>query len=144
MILRKWTYRDILRISQIEEECFGKTGWSFQMFADSFSLDNFYGICAEEDDEIVGFGCISFNGDDVDIDDIAVTENFRHRGIGAKILKDLIAESKSRKARKMFLEVRVSNSPAQILYLTHGFEGVYARVRYYPDGEDAIVMARKV
>ena len=44
----------------------------------------------------------------------------------------------------MFLEVRVSNSVAMSMYLKHGFKGVYARARYYTDGEDCLVMARDI
>ena len=44
----------------------------------------------------------------------------------------------------MFLEVRVSNAEAQMLYLKCGFRGLYARTRYYPDGEDAVVMSREL
>lgn len=46
MTYRKWTYMDILKISEIEKECF-QDPWSFQMLADSFSSDNFFGVCAE-------------------------------------------------------------------------------------------------
>ena len=47
-------------------------------------------------------------------------------------------------AKRVFLEVRVSNSPAFLLYLKHGFNGLYARSRYYADGEDAIVMMKEL
>ena len=40
--------------------------------------------------------------------------------------------------------MRVSNAPAQRLYLKNGFIGQYARSRYYPDGEDAIVMKKTI
>ena len=42
----------------------------------------------------------------------------------------------------MFVDVRVSIGPAMALYLKQGFRGVYARPRYYADGEDALVMVR--
>lgn len=143
MTYRKWNYMDILRISEIEKECF-QDPWSFQMLADSFSSDNFYGVCAESDGEVIGYACMTFGGDDADINNIAVTENYRRNGAGAKLLESLIAESKSRGVKNMFLEVRVTNSPAQMLYLTHGFCGVYVRSRYYSDGEDAIVMVKRL
>ena len=31
-----------------------------------------------------------------------------------------------------------------MLYLTSGFRGLYARSRYYPDGEDAVVMVKEL
>lgn len=144
MIYRDWIYQDILRISEIEKECFGGEAWSFQMFADSFSLDNFLGVVAEEGGEVVGYGCLSVRGDDADLDNIAVVEPFRQSGVGKNILKRLVQKAKEKKLQKLFLEVRVTNAPAQILYLKNGFKGLYVRSRYYPDGEDAIVMVKEL
>ena len=42
------------------------------------------------------------------------------------------------------MEGGVPNPPAMSLYLKHGFAGVYARQRYYTDGEDCLVMAREL
>lgn len=142
MTYRKWNYMDILSISRMEEECFPNDKWSYQMFADAFSSDNFYGVCAEENGEIVGYACMTFGGDDADVCNIAVAENYRRNGIGGKLLEELIAEAKRRNTARIFLEVRVSNASAQILYLKHGFCGSYVRSRYYSDGEDAIVMVK--
>lgn len=144
MKIRTWTYMDILRISELEKECFPQYPWSFQMLADSFSSEHFYGLLAEENGEAVAYGSMSFNGDDADIDNIAVSENYRRNGIGKALLEGLVEEAKKRNVHKMFLEVRVTNAPAQILYLLHGFKGIYVRSRYYPDGEDAIVMVKEL
>ena len=59
-------------------------------------------------------------------------------------MEDLLEEAKKRGVKRVFLEVRVSNSSAIMLYLTSGFRGLYARSRYYPDGEDAIVMVKEL
>ena len=53
-----------------------------------------------------------------------------------------IAEEKG--AKRVFLEVRVSNAPAMSMYLKYGFCGLYARSRYYADGEDALVMVKEL
>jgi len=141
---RKWTYTDILKISQIEEEYFRANAWSFQMLADSFSGNYFYGLGAYDGDEVVGYAFFSIGGDDCDLDKIAVLESYRGNGIGKKLLEKLIAEAKKRGLNKMFLEVGVKNNIAQLLYLSHGFKGLYCRPRYYPDGEDAIVMIKEL
>ena len=47
-------------------------------------------------------------------------------------------------AKEAFLEVRVSNTPAIELYKKMGFEIKRVERRYYVDGEDAYVMARKL
>jgi len=144
MTYRRWSYTDILKISQIEKEYFRSNAWSFQMLADGFSGEYFYCIGAYDGDELVGYAFFSVGGDDCDLDKIAVVEGYRGVGIGKELLEKLISEAKGRKLNKMFLEVGVKNNVAQLLYLTHGFKGLYCRPRYYPDGEDAVVMVKEL
>ncbi len=143
MTLRGWKYEDILRISELEKECFAKEPWSYRMLAESFGNDNFAGVLCEEDGEIAGYGGVTFGYDTADIDNIAVAERFRGGGLGGAILEALVAAAAERGAARVFLEVRVSNAVAMAMYLKHGFKGVYARTRYYTDGEDCLVMARE-
>jgi ribosomal-protein-alanine N-acetyltransferase len=43
-----------------------------------------------------------------------------------------------------YLEVREHNQPAISLYQKFGFETMYVRKGYYPDGENALVMVKKI
>ena len=144
MEIRAWKFQDISRISELEKECFPKEPWSYTMLASSFESDNFTGILAEDGGEIIGYGGMTVAGDDADIDNIAVTELYRTSGVGSAILENLLEIAKSKGVKKLFLEVRVSNSVAMKLYLKHGFVGAYARTRYYSDGEDCLVMVRNL
>ena len=144
MIFRKWKYEDILKISEIEKECFPKEPWSFKALVSSFESETFIGLLAEDDGEIAGYGGVTVAADSADIDNIAVTEQYRGGGVGTDILNDLCAAAKEKGAVKVFLEVRVSNSPAMSMYLKNGFKGVYARTRYYTDGEDCLVMVKEL
>lgn len=144
MTLRPWKYGDILRISELEKECFPDEPWSFKMLASSFESETFCGIVAEDGGEVVGYGGITVTCDTADIENVAVTEAFRHSGVGSAIVAELLSVAKSKGAEKVFLEVRVSNSPALSLYLWHGFKGVYARTRYYSNGEDCLVMTKEL
>ena len=144
MNIRGWKFEDILRISELEMECFPKEPWSYRMLADSFENENFVGILCEENGEIAGYGGVTVGYDTADIDNIAVSERYRGCGMGAVLLEELVRAARERGAAKIFLEVRVSNAVAMSLYLKHGFKGVYARTRYYTDGEDCLVMARDV
>lgn len=144
MKIREWKYEDILKISEMEKECFPNEPWSYKMLVSSFEEDSFYGVLAEEGGEIVGYGGITQAVDSADIDNLAVVEYYRNSGIGTAVLTELLKYAKSRGAKKVFLEVRVSNSVAMALYLKCGFKGVYARTRYYSDGEDCLVMAKEL
>lgn len=144
MLIRSWKYEDILRISQIEEECFPDEPWTFKMLASSFESENFFGVLAEDGGEIAGYGGITLAPDTADIDNIAVTEPYRKSGVATAVLSELVSVAKERGVEKVFLEVRVSNVPAMSLYLKNGFKGAYARTRYYPDGEDCLVMVKEL
>lgn len=144
MIFRKWKFEDILTISEMEKECFPKEPWSYRALVSSFVSEAFSGLLAEEAGEIAGYGGITVAADTADINNIAVSEVYRKSGIGTEILKRLCDEARARGAKKIFLEVRVSNSTAMSMYLKNGFKGVYARTRYYSDGEDCLVMVKEL
>ena len=142
MTLRRWKYEDILAISELEKQCFPQEPWSYRMLADSFENENFIGVLCDEDGEVAGYGGLSMGYDTADIDNLAVAESYRGNGFGGAVLEELVSAARERGAVKVFLEVRVSNYAAMSLYLKHGFRGVYARTRYYTNGEDCLVMAR--
>ena len=143
MTYRSWEVEDILKISELEKECFSDP-WTYRMFVEGFSSKLFYGVCAVEDGEIVGYACETVLFENAEVDNIAVAESCRRRGVGKKLLKKLETEAKERGARVILLEVRVSNAPAMTMYLKEGFKGIYVRPRYYPDGEDAVVMQKEL
>ena len=144
MEIRRWKYEDILPISEMERECFPDEPWSFKMLASSFETPSFFGVVAADGDEIIGYGGLTAAADSADIANVAVTEAYRHSGVATAILSELENISRANGVKKLFLEVRVSNSAALSLYLKSGFSGVYARTRYYSNGEDCLVMAKEL
>jgi ribosomal-protein-alanine N-acetyltransferase len=79
--------------------------------------------------------------DDAQITNIAVHPEFRGKNIGESLLRFSIQLSKEMSAKRLSLEVRISNHIAQSLYKKVGFESGGIRKRYYTDNqEDALVM----
>lgn len=144
MLIREWRYEDILKISELEKDIFSAEAWSYKTLASVFSMPTFSGVLCEDGGEIAGYGGVTVAVDSADIGNIAVAENYRNSGIGTALLKKLCDTAKEKGAEKVFLEVRVSNSEAMRLYLKCGFKGAYARTRYYPDGEDCLVMVKNL
>ncbi len=142
MRLRAWEFGDLDRIAAIEAECFSDP-WTRRMLAETFLSDRFRGVLIEDGD-IVGYGGMSIALDEAEIELIAVSEMYRRCGRGSAIMEELIRIAAESGVKKIFLEVRVSNAPAQALYLKNGFRGLYCRTRYYPDGEDAVVMVKEL
>lgn len=95
------------------------------------------------------FGLIHLSGgmvlartaaDEAEILTIAVMPERRRDGLGATLLRAAMAHAAMQNAQTMFLEVAVTNTGAQALYLRAGFAQVGRRANYYPDGGDALVM----
>ncbi len=144
MSYRAWTYEDLAQIETLEKECFPVAPWNRQALADSFLSERFCGILLEENGQITAYGGFSFLFDEGEIQLVATSEMYRRCGRGERILDGLIEEAKKRGVKSLYLEVRVSNAAAMKLYLKKGFVGQYARVRYYPNGEDALVMKKEL
>jgi len=76
---------------------------------------------------------------------IAVLPEYRRRGLAKSLLENALRILKENyRCEEAYLEVRVSNLPAISLYQKLGFVVVRTSKRYYIDGEDAYVMARKL
>lgn len=148
MIYRSWNYDDILTVAEMEKRCFSEESWTFQMFASSFEQPGFFcELCEAEYDgqkKLAAYGCVQCVEDTADLMTIAVAPEYRGRGLGRVMLRRLVGGARRRGAKKLFLEVRVSNDVAKRLYLNEGFERISVRKKYYPDGEDAVVMVKEL
>ena len=79
---------------------------------------------------------------EVHILNIAIDVSFQHRGNGEAFFNQIF--KKYLEYANVFLEVKRTNLPAINLYHKFGFEEIDIRKMYYSDGEDAVVMSRKV
>ena len=140
-MIRQLTKADIDKILPIEEASFSDA-WTKTMFKDSFASSYFFGLVWEEEGEIVGYVCGDAIFEDAQLMSIATSPNHRKKGIARGLLAAFEKECVNRGATVCFLEVRVSNTPARTLYERVGYEQIGVRKRYYPDGEDALVMQK--
>ena len=91
--------------------------------------------------------CIAILGltdSEIEIYFIGVEERLRGKGMGKKLLKNVISFSKDYRASTIVLEVGVNNRPAKNIYLSLNFKECGVRKNYYrirPGfGQDAIIM----
>ena len=95
----------------------------------------------EDGDLIAGYVGLWFAVDEAHIVSIAVREAYRGLGLGELLLMGAIELAMARRAQRVALEARITNSPAHALYEKYGFERVGVRKRYYSDNhEDAVLM----
>lgn len=98
-------------------------------------------VVREPDNQIVGYVIFWKIGEEVQINNIAIHPDFRRRGLGEWLLRQVISKVKKDGAQYITLEVRPSNLAAQALYRKLGFKPVGLRRFYYSNPvEDALVM----
>lgn len=97
-------------------------------------------LVAVLDGSVVGFAGSMYVEDEAHVMNIAVDPAARRHGIGRALFAGLVSEATGHGARHLTLEVRVSNVAARRLYADFGLTPVGIRRRYYPDGEDALVL----
>lgn len=131
--------RDVLAI---EREVYVRP-WSAALFFSELGQrkTRHYIVACDESDAIIGYAGLMVHDEDAHITNVAVSPTHQARRIGARMLLNLVHEAASRGARKITLEVRVTNWAAQRLYSWFGFRPVGIRRNYYAEtGEDALVM----
>lgn len=126
----------------LETQLFGPEAWTEGMLRSELAEPDSrrYTIAADADDRIVGYAGLVRYDDEAHVLTVGVVPAWRRRGVGAALLLDLLAAAGP---RRVLLEVRADNAPAQRLYAQHGFRPIGRRRGYYrPSGIDAVVMAR--
>lgn len=124
------TEADLSALAEIERSCFSDP-WSETALALLLDDPN-VGYAVSMDGKIVGYGGMQCVLDEGQITDIAVLPEYRRRGIAAAILETLIDHAKREGLAVLYLEVRVSNTPAVALYRDRfGFEVIGVRRNFY-------------
>ncbi len=91
---------------------------------------------------IVGYAISEIRRGRAHVISMAVSPDSRRAGIGESLVRELINRL-SPKADEFYLEVRPSNDAAIQLYEKFSFRKTgRVKKRYYPDGEDALIMVR--
>ncbi len=73
---------------------------------------------------------------------IAVLPEHRRKGVATKLVEEATKGLIEKEAEECFLEVRISNRPAQDLYKGLGFQESRSIPFYYHNGEGAVVMSK--
>ena len=96
-------------------------------------------LVLEEEGDVAGFIGVKLVADEMHVMTIAVREERRRRGFARALIGAALADPASVRARRVYLEVRPSNTEARTLYESLGFVETGLRPRYYGD-EDALLM----
>ena len=137
---RPMIYKDISAVYKIECFLFNDP-WPKKSFKIEVRQNNIsYPFIVEENGDILGYIICWYYLEELHIGNIAVIPDRQRQGIG-KFMLDRVMEYFS-DYNIAYLEVRESNKKAINLYFAFGFETIYRRKAYYPNGEDALVMIK--
>lgn len=140
-VIRRAEEKDIASVTRLDRICF-TLPWSEQTFLQEIIENEFaVYIVADLNGFIIGYAGLWRILEEGHITNIAVHPDFRRKGLGKKLLFQLMKQTSKQGIDKFTLEVRRSNSPAIGLYLRMGFSLMGVRPGYYDDnGEDALIM----
>lgn len=138
-MIRDFSPADAEAVALLEAECFSSP-WSEQAILDSYSEGVLF-ILAEEEGRVIGYAGLQTVLDEGYITNIAVSRDFRGRGIGSSLVEQLKEKARQKSLAFISLEVRHSNAAAVALYEKQGFKTVGKRKNFYTAPlEDALIM----
>lgn len=119
--------------------------WRREHFEQLLEMERAAGWVAEVAGALAGFAVACAIADEAELENIAVAESARGRGIARRLLDEVEAFAVRRGARRLYLDVREGNVAARALYETRGYGVVGRRRGYYTEPrEDALTMVHEL
>lgn len=119
--------------------------WSESGFREELTTSFAVGVAARDPDgSPVGYALGRLLFEEGHLLKIAVKPDCRRSGVGRALLAAFEAALERAGATVAVLEVRIGNAPARWLYERSGWGLVATRRRYYPDGEDGLLMLKRL
>lgn len=134
---------DIDDVMEIDSS-FSTAPWSRELFLNEFKNLFSYNFVAKHDSIIIGYLNFWVVCEVLELNNFAVREGYRNKGIGSFLMEFLIKTGEFFNVKQIFLDVKRDNFPARYLYKRFGFTESGIRKNYYDDGSDAILMERQL
>ena len=136
---------DLKHVIEIENQVYTHP-WSLGNFRDSIRAAHRC-VMLTYGDTLIGYAVVMFAAEEAHLLNLTIAAEWQRKGYGRALLLHLASIAVTEFARSFFLEVRQSNTAAQVMYSSLGFKTVGVRRNYYParaGREDAIVMELKL
>ena len=140
--IRSAASADLPAMMSLEKHAATAAHWTAQQYEALFRAHSpeRTALIIEDESGLQGFVIARVVGREWEIENIAVAGPARRRGLGTRLLGELLDQARDRGADEVFLEVRESNRAARALYEKWAFLESGRRRGYYKDQEeDAIV-----
>ena len=141
--IRTATLQDIDAVHRLETISF-PAPWRREFFESELRGSGRLSLVAERRRKLIGYVFAMWFYDEMHVNKIAVEPNERRKGIALRLMNECIDFARRNRVQTISLEVRQSNRGAQEFYRSLDFAPMYVRPRYYPDGEAAVVMTKRL
>jgi ribosomal protein S18 acetylase RimI-like enzyme len=143
MEIQPATIRDLGALRRLEAVCFEKDAWPLLDLIAVLTWPDVIRLKAVEDGEMIGFIAGDLRSSEAVnwVATVGVDPRYQRRGVGRALLR---ACEEQTTLPRMKLTVRMSNEPAISLYQKEGYRSVDIWRQYYNDGEDGIVMEKRL
>lgn len=131
------------KIAELEREVFKENSWSEKLIFSELENTNSEVWVLINSQDILGYLIVRKIFDEAEILRMGIKPAFQGKGLGKKLLGEVIRVLEREGIRRVFLEVNKENKIAYSLYKKFGFEEVYIRKGYYVR-EDAVVMSKSL
>lgn len=153
VVIDRMTEHDLLEVVDIEESSgLSRWGWAAYYAELQGRHSNFMFVARlahparrRAASTLAGYIVARMAADELHINNVAVRDEYRKRGIGQELLKMIIERGRSLGTAVVFLELRAGNQAALALYEKCGFTVTARRKNYYSEPvEDALVMTAQL
>jgi ribosomal-protein-alanine acetyltransferase len=144
--LRRAGPADLDAVDAIERRAFDRDGFARRNLARMLKSRTAEFILAEEGGRPAGYVLVLFRkgARAARLYSIAVAPQSRGRGLSREMVRAAVACAINRGCDRLRLEVRAANTRAIRLYENSGFELLREMSGYYPDGEAAYQMEKRI
>ncbi len=151
--ITRMTEHDLLEVVEIEENS-GLSRWGWAAYYAELQGSNSHLMLVarvasskqqQRSFSLAGYIVARMGADELHINNVAVREHYRRRGIAQSLLDMILVEGIRAGVGRAFLELRAGNDAALALYEKCGFQVTAKRQKYYTEPlEDALVMVAQL
>lgn len=139
-MIRLATAKDIDQLMGIENACFSRP-YSVESFLSDIEGDKVKVFVEDNAGELLAFISVYVFLDEANLQQIAVLEKYRKKGIASNLIEYAVNYLTDAKVKRFYLEVNENNLIAIKVYEKLGFKKVITRKNYYGN-QSAIVYER--
>lgn len=142
--IKSMTSETVEAVARLEQQCFSAP-WSLASLTSELENPLAVFLTARVEGEIAGYAGMHHVVDEGYITNVAVSPDYRRRGIARALMEHLLEYGKENRLCIITLEVRESNHAAKKLYQSLDFKETGRRRGFYENpAEDGIIMTRNI